>query len=113
VGVRCATVALKKKSRKKSRRNIRPYCMQHDEGNSQHSKATSTTFKNNTGKHQTSRSTCATLQHGKKSWRNMMKEIRNIRNIQKITPATVEIYLCNITTLEKIMSQHQLMLRAT
>jgi hypothetical protein len=48
-----------------------------------------------------------------KSWRNMMKEIRNIRNIQKITPATVEFYLCNITTLEKIMSQHQLMLRAT
>jgi hypothetical protein len=45
VGVRCATVALKKKSRKKSRRNIRPYCMQHDEGNSQHSKATSATFK--------------------------------------------------------------------
>jgi hypothetical protein len=53
--------------------------------------------KNNTRKHQTSRST---LQHYnmEKSWRNMMKEIRNIRNIQKITPATIEIYFCNITT---------------
>jgi hypothetical protein len=90
VGVKCATVALKKKSRKnlvatsdhiacnmmKEIRNIQ--------------KITPANIKH--------RDLLSNITTWKKSWRNMMKEIRNIRSIQKITPATIEIYLCNITT---------------
>jgi hypothetical protein len=68
--------------------------MQHDEGNSQHSKATSATLKNNTRKHQTSRST---LQHYNMEKIMAQHDERNSQH-SKITPATIEIYFCNITT---------------
>jgi hypothetical protein len=38
--------------------------------------------------------------------------MKEICNIQKITPASIEIYFCNIQH-EKTMTQHQLMLLAT